>query len=218
MESSNMNCHQVRERMIDYVYAELPDEERSSVESHMEQCGNCREHLAVLQRTHGLLTEAAKKEESVEAQRIAIAPINWRAHRQLETSRRRWQWFSALAATALLLVLGVGALGVRIELHRSHIVLSWGGDRITLAPPSKLVSDSGVWQRQVVDHESRLDDLDKLVHLLMQTASADERQRDREAILFARQLHSVRSQNDTRWRAIAYVMDRLNPAFKDETN
>jgi putative zinc finger protein len=210
-----MNCAEIRGRMADYLYSELPVDSKSGIEDHLAACPACREELAVLRRARDLLDEAANRDEDASPAPLSLVQISDRAMRQLERNRRRWQWFSLVTGSALAALLLLYAFAVRIEFHSSHVIVSWNeSERSTPASPN--TNGPNRVQSQLVDHQLRLDDLDKTVHLLIQLTSADDRQRDREAMLFAKQLQSLRAQNDTRWRTIAYVMGQLHPSLDDQ--
>jgi anti-sigma factor RsiW len=204
-----MNCDEVRERTIDYVYGELSEDERASLENHLDQCADCREQLTLIQRPHGLLEKAANHEGAEPTEKVSLASVMHRACRELESSRRRWQRLGATALSLLVLSLGLYAMGLRIEIHRSHVVLSWSAIPRNPTPAAVAGGNSPALESRLLHHQSRLDGLDQLVHALIQTTSEDEQQRGREALLLAKQLQSIRAQNDTRWRTIGYVMGQF---------
>ena len=80
-----MNCEQVREWTIDYVYGELSDDKRTAFESHCAECAGCREHLKSVQRPQQILNEAVNDQESATLEKISVASVMDRACRQLQT-------------------------------------------------------------------------------------------------------------------------------------
>ncbi len=52
-----MNCNALEEKLVLYLYEELPAEEQAQVSEHVAACARCREHLEALQRLHQTLRE-----------------------------------------------------------------------------------------------------------------------------------------------------------------
>jgi hypothetical protein len=200
-----MNCDQVHEKMLDYLCGGLPPGELEWCERHIGECAGCRAELARL-RQGEMLLRRARAEAAAPASLDTVA-IATRAARRLERSRRRWRRFSAAAAAAAGLLVMLQVLSLRLEVHRTHLVIGWSEPERP-APPGPTPNGTQLVAR-LTEHETRLDDLDKLILALIQKGTADEQRRVREAIAVAQQLDSMQEQNDTRWRTFTFALRNM---------
>lgn len=93
---------EVREALPDLLHGRLDEITRRRVSSHLEECADCREELALLRDVRAAL---AARAPGIDGQRIvgAIAPYR--------TPSRAFRWWRVAAAAAVLLV-GGGTVGV----------------------------------------------------------------------------------------------------------
>lgn len=200
-----MNCLQVQTRMVDYLSRDLPPEEIGLVESHVKECAACRTDLTQLQQADSLLRRT--RAEATTPGSVDVLGIVNRTTQRLEQSRRRWRRISAMALAAAVLLVLFNSLSLHIEVHRSHLVLDWG-ESTHAAPPLEAWQDSQ-FLAQFSDHQTRLDDLDELILVLIQKGTTDEQQHTRETLSLARRLYSMQEQNDTRWRTLTSALRKL---------
>jgi hypothetical protein len=153
-----------------------------------------------------VLLRRARAESAVPASLDPVV-IATRTARRLERSRRRWRWFSAAAAAAAGLLVMLHSLSLRREVHRTHLVVGWS-EPSRPAQPGQTSNGTQLLSR-LTEHETRLDDLDKLILALIQKGTADEQRRVREAIALAEQLKSMQEQNDTRWRTFTFALRNM---------
>jgi len=115
-----MNCDQVRDILIDYVYGELSGPDRQAVEEHLKACEPCRAELADLRLARsavGRLGAPGAGEFTRRCERLLEKPTG-RAVRL-----RRWL-VSGLAAAAVI-VAGLLALWFH-EQTTSHVMAAMG--------------------------------------------------------------------------------------------
>ena len=103
-----MDRGHVREELGAYVLGALELDERRSVESHVTDCGPCRDELAALSGMPGLLDRLTVEEVSagfvaplapVRSERRGRSPSEEALWRRL----RRWRWATAVAASVAVL-------------------------------------------------------------------------------------------------------------------
>ena len=70
-----MNCDEVHQHLLDFVYRELPEDKRSALENHCEQCVDCRQQLKSMQRLHGALEKAANHEAASTNEPVSVAQV-----------------------------------------------------------------------------------------------------------------------------------------------
>jgi hypothetical protein len=104
-----MTCHEIDERLDDWVDDALPEEERREVGEHLATCVGCRQQEAALRE---LLTHTAALPRSVSPTRDLWPGIADRIERQRSWS---WTWIWAggwqpALAVAAVVVLAVGAV------------------------------------------------------------------------------------------------------------
>lgn len=204
-----MKCERAQELLIDLVYDELSDEERSAIDSHLAECDSCRNESARLRMTVSLLGDAAARDDGPA---VELSPVELAQKLTQHTERSRWRWrFAAgVAASAALLLLIAGSLSLRLEVHNTHVVVSWGADRTRAEPGTHYEHVSTALNTQLAAHASRLDELDELIDFLFQAEAANARERDLDRIALTRRLSSMQEQSDTRWRTVARYLRRMS--------
>lgn len=110
-----MSCADLR--LDEYLDGELDPPARAEVEGHLAACATCRDELEKSRRLESLLLKAAPAGAAPDADTF-VRSVHTR-------SRRTWGWGMALAAAAMLGILGIvlssmprGAVDVRAELAR----------------------------------------------------------------------------------------------------
>lgn len=97
-----MNCHEIRDRLSDYVDDALSSDQRSRVEEHLADCATCREELAELVE---LVESAGRLARNIEPQRDLWPSIESRLARAdavVAPGAWRSQAWIGLAAAAVL--------------------------------------------------------------------------------------------------------------------
>lgn len=201
-----MNCPEIKLKLIDLLYNELPAEQREQVQQHLTQCADCRREWENLQHS-GEQLEMVPREAS--ASRVDIVRLQQTATTRLERSRRRWRWSATAttvtAAVALLFVVS----GTHIEWHDSHLVVAWGELPMVPEPPQQPAD----WRPALQAYTERLDGIDELVSLTARELLQTDRQHYAESIHFGRQLAEIQTQfadslqqlqtqSDLRWQLI----------------
>lgn len=200
-----MKCEQVEEQLIALVYGDLPEDERAAAEEHLASCEHCSHEAALLRKAHMLLDEAASDEQSHKA--VPLSLISQRAIQQIERGRRRWRAFG-LASAAVAIVLVVSQLfSLRIEFGEGHVEIAWGEQTSSPVPVNaRDVMPTDDIPPIVSEHQSRLDDLDRLVHFLIRVQGADGRGRERELVAMTQRLDSIQKQHATWQRTLDYFI------------
>jgi hypothetical protein len=202
-----MKCEQVEERLMSLVYGELPPEERDAVDEHVIDCERCSREAAVLRKTHSLLQDAAAEEEPTTT--LPLAQVSQRAMQKVERSRRRWRTFAFTSASAAVVLVVLQLLSVRITIDQSQFEIAWGEPK-TIATSAVTDNSHARPTEQHVpalqEHQTRLDDLDRLIHFLIRLNEADTRGRDRDVVALRQRLDSLQKQNETWQRTIGYLI------------
>jgi hypothetical protein len=192
-----MKCEEMGELLPDYLQGSLKAEQDDLVEQHMEQCGDCREEVAIWKKLSLLPVEKPSKEsrERFEAMLQAYQTgRNDRASAGVEREKRAtlWSWLrspvGAAAWSAALLVIGIFAgshFGNKPihsntdqdEIAAMHIELTNMRQMVVL---SMLQQQSASERLQGVSYSRREDQLDPqvmsaLVHTLRYDGSVDVR-------------------------------------------
>jgi hypothetical protein len=124
-----MNCSQVRTRLPELLYEELPVAEREQLKEHLAQCQECRSDYASLQEVQQSLYRVSVPEISVNL------PLLYRrvADRQARAGRR-WRRIAltvgALAAAVFLILV----LRLEIRLGGEQLVIRWGPSTASVEP------------------------------------------------------------------------------------
>lgn len=183
-----MNCADVRLRMIEAVYDELPTELQTAFDKHLGGCAECRLAYEQLAETDSLLDAASDESARVDLDRM------YRAMAERGTrSAQRWRRLAMAAAALLLVAIGLAVWRGRVQVGPDRLVISW---RETAAPaPAQPPSDPGP---TLADHARHLATLDDTIAMLVAELDANERQRLETLSRLHNQLQAFELQNNTR--------------------
>lgn len=206
-----MKCEDVQRILLDLVYGELRPDDRKSVEQHLAECETCAREADALGQAVEALNDAADEKEP-ECERLNGLRIAQQAVLRVERSRRQWQRFALAATTAAAVLLTVQFFALRIDVSAAGMTVSWGEPTQPEQPEREaavpLAMDTSV-PPLIVEHESRLDDLDQLVHLLLRLAQTDDRGHEREVLLLGQRVDSIEERAETRWRTLNFMVRSL---------
>ena len=130
-----MNCTEIREKLANLLYEDLPPAEAAQLKYHLAMCPGCRAEYAALENVRRLLNQVPAPEVAIDLPRLY-------AHAAGDQKRRLGRWRRAavgLAAVAAALLLAIG-LRLEVRLQANQVVVRWGN-----APqaPDNPISDSG---------------------------------------------------------------------------
>ena len=150
------------ERLLDYLYGELPAGERADFERHLDECGACRTGLAQLGQTRVALASWSPPE----------AELGFRIVRNPPREPRRAAWvfrpaWGLAAAAVLVLAVAAAISNVEVRYDREGFVVrtGWarggspeasGGSAVSMAAASEQ------WQADVRLLDARLAQLEQL--------------------------------------------------------
>jgi anti-sigma-K factor RskA len=167
---NNMNCEQIGELLPDYLQGGLGADKAQIVESHLTQCGDCRDEVAVWKKLALLPVEQPSAESRLRFEAMLHAYQEGRSDRgkanfEPRRSSSRWSFWGwlrtpvgAVAWSAALLLIGL-------------FVGGYFGNRVT--HPS---SSSSSGQDEIAQMHNELSNMRQLVVLsLLQQQSASER-------------------------------------------
>ena len=210
-----MNCTEVKEVLLDFLFGELQEDVQHSVADHLRQCSACREEVEHLQEAVGALR---KLPEIDPAQRIVfLAPQHTQRQPAVGFLEKilpawlwRWGFRAALAAgLVLLLVFGTqvqyGAGRLTVSIGRQSPLPSVGAE--TVSP--QLISLLKQWRDEnlyltnqlISENEKRQRDL--LMTSLDHLASQIQQQRMEDLQFVAENLLRIQKTNE-------YNFDRTN--------
>ena len=152
-------CVRVRRQLALLVGDDLPEREKTSVESHLTRCAGCREHRASLERSREAL--AGLRAESAEP---SSAGSLWPALRDrlasVETSRPRRSWFPAGAMLAASIAMAIVLLNkpAKLEPVQGESSPYINSDEIAAAGDSLFTTRSAELRETDSPARSELDD------------------------------------------------------------
>ncbi|HEY3249459.1 MAG TPA: anti-sigma factor, partial [bacterium] len=125
----------VRELLSPYLDDELGGRERERVQRHLEVCPECREHLASLRRTLGLVRslDPVRAPDGFQA-RVRTHLESTAASSRTPRSRFRLSWQVALSAAAILII-GIFSVNLLREMRPAAQVAAPGRGGVNLAVP-----------------------------------------------------------------------------------
>ncbi len=106
-----MDCSQADIWLVDYLYGELPEQERQAFELHLQSCSA---HAKEVERMRAVLTLMRKDSREDPSDRVSKEIVR-AAEASLHRTSRPWGWLGWIrtplaAAAALLVVIGIGAV------------------------------------------------------------------------------------------------------------
>jgi anti-sigma factor RsiW len=153
------------ERILGYVYGELPEADRRVLEAHLATCADCRGEVAGLRTTRGHLAAWTPPEPD----------FGFRIIRGSQAAAPPRRWWPApawgLAAAAVLVLAAAAAIAnIEVRYDASGLVVRTGWARAAAAPQAASRADSGVaqvavtpeqWRSQMAALEARLVELER---------------------------------------------------------
>jgi anti-sigma factor RsiW len=200
-----VNCTEVKDHLVEFVYGELTPPAREEVERHVADCSLCQSALRELRGAQRTLSALASADAVIPAASDArlVAGMVLRQDR----IRSRWQRIALWSVTAAAILLLTYLASLRIEFHATHIVLAWGARPSSAAPATALNV-----QESLLRHEDHLRDVDRLVALIVRTLDAEGSRVEHSLATLRDRLAAVERRGDTRWRTVA----RILPTMADE--
>jgi hypothetical protein len=222
--------------LVELVYDEADNAAAADLLAHLAGCPACSAQLAALRQSTAALDSAAALDEcEADGALDDRAPLNagqvYRASAGRATRiKRNWRR-TALAAVALaltlLVVVGVQAAALRVEVHSSHLVIGWGApapqEKPQAAPAYSGASDSGTQDSGALDSGEaptasaadlrvalhRIEDLETLVRLIASQQATDEREYRLLARELGRRVDRLDTASDQRLRIVGRGMHSL---------
>ena len=177
-----MTCDELRAKLLDLVYEELPDDEQRPCEEHLAGCASCRGEFDALKQT-----TAALDSLPVPKGKTRVTELLRHAAVDSQRGARRWRRLAVAATAAGLLIGAFAALGMRIEATPQHVTFYFGERPRAAAPdtPVQPATFADPWPAigQQADELARLDDLFRLLATEYQT----DRQRQQLQLVGLRQ-------------------------------
>ncbi len=125
-----MKCDILENKLIDYLYGELPLEEQESVRQHIDECEDCRKELASLKQSRLLLNKLPVEPPPLPLTGFAEQPVHELSikERILQLIPRSLPGRLALAAASFLLlfVLAGSFAHLKLEWNQQSFVISMG--------------------------------------------------------------------------------------------
>jgi hypothetical protein len=187
----------MRERLAEWVYGDVPDEEAAGFEEHLSECPACRDERAALAHMRQAL-DAAK----APSPEIRFAKLYGAADERRRRSVRRWRQAAlglagALAASLLLVVLS--NLDVRWE--AGELSVRWRSDIATRKeqPPRPSVDETELVKGQMQNFAARLEILSDLVCALATDVADRDRERIASVGVLRQQLDALRESAVRAW-------------------
>jgi hypothetical protein len=134
-----MNCTQVRTRLPELLYEDLPAADREQLKEHLARCQECRSEYASLQQVQQTLNTVPAPDISVDLPLLYRRVVDHQAQ-----AGRRWRRFAFAVGGLAAAVILVLALRLEIRLGREQVVIRWGASiptvDATLDPKSDQLS------------------------------------------------------------------------------
>ncbi len=106
-----MNCSQADIWLVEYLYGELPEQERQAFELHLQSCSAHAKEVERLRAVLSLMRKDSREDPSDRVSKEIVRAAEASMHR----TSRPWGWLGWIrtpiaAAAALLVVIGIGAV------------------------------------------------------------------------------------------------------------
>jgi hypothetical protein len=125
-----MKCDILENKLIDYLYGELSQEERESVRQHIDECEDCRKELASLKQSRFLLNKLPVEPPPLPLTGLAEQPVHELSikERILQLIPHSMPGRLALAAASFLLlfILAGSFAHLKLEWNQQSFVISMG--------------------------------------------------------------------------------------------
>ncbi len=217
-----MKCEVAKERLIDYLYEEGSAEERQELAAHLKRCETCREELAALERTAGVLRSCPEEEPQRQLTFVPARPqltLNWFPNLNW---RRFGMGLAAGLAVALLVLAALnfeasysdGDFHVRFSLLPPNTTTKPAATDDPLAAPVT-VRDFDTWRQQyqalveemIRQSEARLRHENRV--LLTEMAEDFDRKRREDLVFLGRGLETFQLANVREFRRTREVLNQL---------
>ena len=203
-----MKCDILGNKLIDYLYGELPQEEQQSVEDHIAECEDCRKELTSLKQSRLLLDKLPVEPPPLPLTGFTEQPAREPSVRQriLQLIPRSLPGRLALAAASfLILFILTGSLAhLRLEWNQQSFVISMGDRKAGTAQLSDTEKAALINQIQQQDLQ------------MMQTLVNTTRQQDARFYkqMFTDYAYAIQERQNEQMKALA---DHIN-AYYQNTN
>jgi hypothetical protein len=131
---TRLDCHNVDERLMDFLYEELPPGDMDEVRAHLEGCTRCAAEVGRFQATRRTIQTLEHEEPSpaVSAKILHVA-----AGRKPKAARRRTRLFQLLVFGAAPTLAAAAAL-VLVFHAKERTFAPTPAESVTVAPPAKV--------------------------------------------------------------------------------
>ena len=184
-----MNCNEVRPRLIEAVYGEVPEEFRAAFEQHLAGCPVCRLEYKRLEQADKALDLVPETTAGVDLSRLYRV-----ATARSRQSSRRWRRAAIAAAVLLLVVSGLAMWRGRIELGPDRLAISW---RAAGGQPHTSVSKAVDHPLTLAGHARHLATLDETIGLLVAELDANQHERLESLRVMREQIQGLQRRNNT---------------------
>lgn len=215
-----MKCEFSREKLIGFVYEELPSDEKGEVEAHLTTCAACREEVQQLAQTTRLLRAAPDEVPELNLRFVA------------EPTRQR-SWLGKVVSRPVGIAFAAGTVAVLLLLALFNFEASYTDGKLSVkmslfarqSPPvTPIEPDSAkfvtqpqfeAWQEEHVQFvQTMLADLEARQRresrlLLTELVEDIERQRQQDLRVVGRGLEAVQLSNENRFRRTSAVLNQL---------
>ncbi len=209
-----MNCDDIKHQLTEFVYDELPPDDRRAVEAHLASCQPCRDQVKQLQNGHDLVEAAANAARERQLAEIDAAAVVRRAEQRTQLSRRRWRGFALLATAATLLVALMNWMSLRLEIHSTHLVVGW-------SQPVENQSDQpedpklDALRGQLDSHDARLEEFDQMMQLALAEIKNDNEELEPGLLAFCmrldQRLRQQEQRGEQRWETTKQLIRHWRP-------
>ncbi|MCG8651482.1 MAG: zf-HC2 domain-containing protein [Pirellulales bacterium] len=193
-----MNCDDIQSLLAAQLYETLNEDDRQAVQEHVAVCDHCAREAKAMQMVQKLMDDP---DDGCEANPLSISELVRSATGKVSRSRRRWRYAACLAIAASLLLAIVQILSLEVSVDSDGLRIA----RNVMPTREQPAAPTGISQI-VDDHAQRLDDLDLLLQLLMQTKGTDRRQVDRELMALRTELRTLQQRHSTMRRTLNVLL------------
>jgi Putative zinc-finger len=116
-----MNCAQLRNRLPELLYEDLPAGDREQLQEHLARCPQCRSEYASLQEVQQSLNRVSAPEVSVNLSLLYRQVADHQAR-----AGRRWRRVALGAGGLAAAVIFILVLRLEIQLSGNQVVIRWG--------------------------------------------------------------------------------------------
>ena len=114
-----MKCADIKARLVESLYGELPGEDESHLREHLAGCDSCRQELEALEQSRRRLKALGQPEFPFDFGRLYRTAAD-RAGR----GRRRWRLLAGASCAAAVLLLAVIAARLRLDWEPGRLLVN----------------------------------------------------------------------------------------------